>query len=181
MLGAKLGLAQAEALKSAASNESTGPMMAFAGMNMASMAGANTGFGNMVNNGQGIPPVTPMSASFAAQQANAAPAQETPATAAPSSDENTWKCSCGADNTGKFCMECGQPKPAPAPAENGWECPNCKIMNKGKFCPECGTKKPAGALLYKCDKCNWEPDDPAHPPKFCPECGDPFDDNDVQR
>lgn len=184
MLGAKLGLAQAEALKSAAANESTGPMMAFAGMNMANMAGANTGFGNMVGNGQGIPPVTPMSPSYAAQQTqaqeNAAPTQETPASASPAAGENTWKCSCGADNTGKFCMECGQPKPAPAPAENGWECPNCKIMNKGKFCPECGTKKPASALLYKCDKCNWEPDDPTHPPKFCPECGDPFDDNDIQ-
>ena len=175
MLGAKLGLAQAEALKSAAANESTGPMMAFAGMNMANMAGANTGFGNMVGNGQGIPPVTPMSASYAAQQAENAQAN-----AAPAPDENTWKCSCGADNTGKFCMECGQPKPAKASTADGWECPDCKTINKGKFCTECGAKKPASALLYKCDKCGWEPDDPAHPPKFCPECGDPFDDNDIQ-
>ena len=60
-----------------------------------------------------------------------------------------------------------------------WTC-SCGAVNKGKFCAECGAKKPAGVPQYKCDKCGWEPDDPAHPPKFCPECGDPFDDGDVQ-
>lgn len=77
------------------------------------------------------------------------------------------------------------PAPAPAPAAApaggavaGWTC-SCGAVNKGKFCSECGSPKPAGALLYKCDKCGWEPEDPAHPPKFCPECGDPFDDNDA--
>ena len=88
-----------------------------------------------------------------------------------------WQCACGATATGKFCPECGTPRPAPA--ADGWTC-SCGAVNKGKFCPECGAKKPAGIPQYKCDKCGWEPDDPAHPPKFCPECGDPFDDGDLK-
>ncbi len=74
------------------------------------------------------------------------------------------------------------PAAAPAPAAsdaNSWFCPACGTPNKGKFCTECGAKKPAGAPQYRCDKCGWEPADPAHPPKFCPECGDPFGDDDI--
>ena len=42
-------------------------------------------------------------------------------------------------DTGKFCSECGTPKPAPA----SWTCPNCGHQgNTGKFCSECGTPQP---------------------------------------
>ena len=156
MAAATLAGAQAEAMKAAASNTSTGPMMAFAGMNMATQAG-----------GMNAQQLFQMGA---AQQAAA------PAPAAAPAAVAGWTCSCGkSGNTGKFCSECGSPQPV----ADGWTC-SCGAVNKGKFCSECGAKKPAGAPLYQCDKCGWKPEDPANPPKFCPECGDPFDDNDVQ-
>ena len=157
MAAATMVGAQAQAMQDAAKNEATGPMFAFAGMNMANQVGG-------MNANQ----------LFAMGQQQAQVQQ--PQAAAPA--ENGWKCSCGATNTGNFCMQCGAKKPE-AKAD-GWICPQCGKVNKGKFCTECGTKKPAGEKLYKCDKCGWEPEDPAHPPKFCPECGDVFDDSDVK-
>ncbi len=171
MAAATLVGAQAEAMKSAASNTSTGPMMAFAGMNMATQAGgmdANALFamGQQQNN---TPPVNPTPTS-------PSPAPSAPAASAAEVSTDTWTCSCGKVNTGKFCVECGAKKPAPV---EGWTC-SCGAVNQGKFCQECGAKKPADAPLYRCDKCGWTPADPHNPPKFCPECGDVFDENDVQ-
>ena len=160
MAAATLVEAQSQAMKDAAKN-SGGAMTGFMGYGMAQQAGG-VNAGNLFAMGQQQP------AQQAAQQ---------PAAPAPAPKANTWKCACGAENTGKFCMECGAAKPA---APEGWTCPACGTVNKGKFCMECGTKKPAGEPLYRCDKCGWEPEDPKHPPKFCPECGDPFDENDIK-
>ena len=143
--------AQAEAMKTAAGN-SAGAMTGFMGMGMAMNAGG----------------VNAQNLYAMGQQQPAAPA------AAPAPAANAWKCpSCGASATGKFCPECGAKKP-----EDGWKC-SCGHVNKGRFCSECGAKKPEGVPQYRCDKCGWEPEDPAHPPKFCPECGDPFDSGDL--
>ena len=155
MAAAHMVQAQAEAMKTAAGNKN-GAMMGFMGMNMAQSAG---GF----------------NAASLFQMGQQQPAASAPAApAAPAAGANTWKCSCGAVNTGKFCVECGASKPA-----DGWVC-SCGAVNKGKFCSECGAKKPASEPLYRCDKCGWEPEDPKHPPKFCPECGDKFDDEDIR-
>ena len=50
----------------------------------------------------------------------------------PASGAGTWKCECGAENTGKFCSECGSPRPT-----GKWTC-SCGAVNTGKFCAECG-------------------------------------------
>ncbi len=161
MANARLTDATAEAMQAAAANESTGPMMAFAGMNMAGMAGGNAA--GLTNN------------AFQMQQQQMQQQQMQQQYQKPQSPSaNTWACSCGSNNTGKFCTQCGKPN------ETGWAC-SCGNTNKGKFCSNCGSAKPAGALLYKCDKCSWEPEDPKNPPKFCPECGDVFDEGDVKK
>ena len=153
MAAATLVGAQAQAMQDAANNAS-GAAVGFMGMNMAAQSGG-VNAANLFAMGAQQP-----------QQSAAAPA-------APAADG--WTCpGCGKQAFGKFCTECGTKKP-----EDGWTCPSCGKVNKGKFCSECGAKKPAGAPLYKCDKCGWEPEDPAHPPKFCPECGDPFDEGDI--
>lgn len=91
----------------------------------------------------------------------------------------------GANAAQMFQMAEGQQQAQPpqqqqgqgaAPASGTWTCP-CGAVNSGKFCMECGAKKPAD-VTYKCNKCGWEPEDQANPPKFCPECGDVFDDKD---
>ncbi|MBE6872102.1 MAG: SPFH domain-containing protein [Ruminococcaceae bacterium] len=178
MAGATLVGAQADAMRAAASNEN-GAMTGFMGMGMAMNAGGGANAQNLFAMGQ-------------QQQAQQAPAADswkcacgTVATGKFCPDcgakkpepkvEGEWTCACGAKTSGKFCPECGAKKPEQA----GWTCA-CGTVNKGKFCAECGAKKPAGVPQYKCDKCGWEPEKGATPPKFCPECGDRFDNDDIK-
>lgn len=190
MAAATLVGAQSDAMKSAANNPN-GAMMGFMGMGMAQQAGGMNAQ-NLFAMGQ-----------QQAMQQQAAQQHASQQQTAPS--PNSWKCACGTVVNGKFCPECGAKKPelvqegawkcmkcgtmatgkfcpecgAKKPEEDGWTC-TCGTLNKGKFCMNCGAKKPAGVPVYRCDKCGWEPKDPAHPPKFCPNCGDPFNENDIR-
>lgn len=111
MAAAVLASAQAQAMQDAAKNEN-GAFMAFAGMNAAQSAGG-TNAATLFGMGQ-------------QQQAQAA--------------ASGWTCEkCGqTGNTGKFCANCGAPRP-----EAGWTCAKCgQTGNTGKFCSNCGAGKP---------------------------------------
>jgi len=188
MAAATLVGAQADAMRAAASNKSTGPMMAFAGMNMAQGAGgmnAQDLFAmqqqqQQQQQFQQQPQYQQQNQYGAAPGGGFGMAGQQPAPAAPPAPAAAagWTCPCGAaGNTGKFCAECGKPQPVPV---EGWACSCGHGGNTGKFCAECGTPKPAGAPVYICDKCGWKPPDPNKVPKFCPECGDVFDEADLQ-
>lgn len=149
--------AAADAIRTAASNEN-GVASSFMGLGMVGnlSMGAMGTFGPQGNAGGAVNPF--------------------PAQTQQGQSTEGWTCACGhTGNTGKFCAECGKPRPIP----EGWTC-TCGAVNQGNFCTECGKPRPAGAPLYRCDKCGWTPDDPTHPPKFCPQCGDAFDEKDKQ-
>lgn len=157
MLAARMGAASAEAMVAAANNEA-GAATGFMGMGMVG------GMGQM-GGAAGAPALGYFAAQNAAQAASAAGAAPT---AAP---VGGWTCTgCGhTANTGKFCAECGMPKPQP-PA--GWDCACGKKGNTGRFCSECG--KPQPAAIKGCTSCGWMPKAGESTPKFCPECGKPI-------
>lgn len=110
MAAATLVGAQADAMKDAAKNEG-GAMTGFMGLGLAQNSGGM--------NAQNL---------FAMGQ-NQGTKKEDP----------SWKCSCGAFSTGKFCPNCGSKKPE---GESEIKCSKCGYTpassNPPKFCPECG-------------------------------------------
>jgi membrane protease subunit (stomatin/prohibitin family) len=147
MMGARLGTAQANAMEAAAANTS-GAMQGFMGMGMAmNQGGMNAAQLFQMNQGQ--------------SQGQPQPQQQAPA----QHRLDTWNCECGTENTGKFCTECGKPKPAPVVSDE-WIC-ECGESNKGKFCTECGKPKPVVSAEWTCQCGN------VNTGKFCTECGKP--------
>ena len=148
MAAATLAGAQAEAMKMAASNQN-GAMMGLAGMNMASAQGGMNMQGlyqmgaqqNMAGMQQGMPGAQPYMAGMqqgmpGAQQNMAGMQQGMPG--AQQTAPGSWRCQCGTIATGKFCPECGSPRPV---VQDQWTC-SCGTVNKGKFCQECGKSRP---------------------------------------
>ena len=150
MAAANIAAAQSDAMRTAAANES-GAMAGFMGMGMANMAGGMNA-GSLFNQQGGGG--TPQS------QYNVAAGGGFAAGNGSGNGEGGWTCSCGAQNTGKFCSNCGSPKPAPA---GSWTC-SCGAENTGKFCSNCGSKKPeADTWTCSCGAQNTG--------AFCGNCG----------
>ena len=115
MMAGRMTTASATAMETAAGN-TAGAMTGFMGMGMAggAMGGGFNAAQQLYHMGQ-----------QQQQQQQVAPAVD------------GWKCACGTVSNGKFCPECGQPKPVENAA---WTC-SCGTVNTGKFCQNCGSKK----------------------------------------
>ena len=152
MAAANIAAAQSDAMRTAAANES-GAMAGFMGMGMANMAGGMNAGSLFNQQGGGGTPQSQYNVAagggFAASNGGGN-----------GNGEGGWTCSCGAQNTGKFCSNCGSPKPAPA---GSWTC-SCGTENTGKFCSNCGSKKPeADTWTCSCGAQNTG--------AFCGNCG----------
>lgn len=100
--------AAGRAMEAAASNPN-GSMAGFMGFGMGMQSGANI-----------------------LGAASAANAQQMQNSREPAGAAGAWVCSCGAQNTGNFCTNCGKPRPSAA-----WTC-SCGTTNTGNFCSNCG-------------------------------------------
>ena len=143
-----LAYAQMQAMQSAAKNDA-GAMTGFMGFGMAANATGGAATQSTLLSNAGEPNRPERQAEKPAETAKPA--------------AGTWKCACGAENTGKFCSECGTSKPE---EPKTWKCA-CGAENTGKFCPECGAPKPEEPKTWKC-VCGAE-----NTGKFCSECGKP--------
>ena len=181
MAAAHLVSAQADAMKAAASNTSTGPMMAFAGMNMANAAGGanSTALYGMAQQQQQQQMM--QNQQYGGYQQGMP--QQGYQQGMPQQGYQQGMPQQGMSQQGQqaqpdgFVGQVGGQTQINATADGEWVC-GCGQHNTTKFCSNCGSKKPEAAGGFKCDKCGWTPAPGAAAPKFCPNCGDIFDEND---
>ena len=72
-------------------------------------------------------------------------------TEAETSDVKYWVCTCGTENKGKFCYQCGSKKPDALPQ---YRCDKCHWepddkTKPPKFCPECGDPFDDGDIVVE--------------------------------
>ena len=101
----------------------------------------NNGYAQPMNQGM------PQHGNFAGAVAGVAAAVAGGVAGNQNMNNGSWQCSCGMVNSGKFCAQCGQPRPA---------------MNASGY---------SQMNTVRCNNCGWQPSDPSQTPKFCPECG----------
>ena len=139
MMGARLGTAQANAMESAAQNDS-GAMTGFMGMGFAQQAGgANAA--QMFQMHQQQAEQYPEQNGWTCECGKVNQGKFCTECGKPQPEQKQgWVCKCGAVNQGKFCSECGAKKPEGEPLYRcdkcGWKPQDPK--NPPKFCPECG-------------------------------------------
>ena len=141
MAAAHLVNAQATAMQNAASN-ANGAAMGFYGLNAAGSAMSGIDIANLYAAAQAQN--TSQTQNTAAQtnvQAQSAAQTGSASSSGTSAAAASWICaSCGTENYGKFCTECGTKKPAGVPQ---YRCDKCgwvpaDPVHPPKFCPECG-------------------------------------------
>ncbi|MFT4005638.1 MAG: SPFH domain-containing protein [Lacrimispora sp.] len=128
--------AAARGLEAAGSN-SNGAMAGYMGMGMGMNAGGGfLGAASSANMQQMEMEKRERMAADASAKTGSGSQASSPAAGPASGGSDSWTCPCGAVNTGKFCPECGAPRPA-----GSWTC-GCGAVNTGKFCSECGKPRP---------------------------------------
>lgn len=137
----KMVSSYSDAVKSAAEN-SNGAMNGFMGIGMMNMATGNV-MGNAVANpwqnteGSKIDLSNETKEETAQEEKTVVEEivpQDTEINEEPTAQIEKWICSCGTENDGNFCINCGIPRKV--------KCKKCgkELPSNAKFCPLCGTR-----------------------------------------